>query len=183
MRRATASCVLIIIAFAGCKRRAEQNPSEVGRLDQRPIATAIEKLGDAPSRIVLYSLNPSNNHSEDLNTDAVFHGYDILGRSDISDRAEQQRLLVALARGAREKKDAVIGLCFIPRHGLHIERDGLSIDFTICFHCLQVEARGFDNIGSFPITKSPEPTFDESIQRHHLKAAPKANEDRGLTKQ
>ena len=121
--------------------------------------------------MVLYSLDPENHHNGDLYTDTMFHGFYILDSAEITDKNEQRGLLRALARGASENNDQVMA-CFNPRHALHVEQNGRSIDFAICFECLQVETRGFDH-GDFLTSASPEPTFDQSIRTHHLRFAPK----------
>ena len=138
---------------------------------QPQVVAALEKLADAPSKMVLYSLNPEDHHDGGLHTDTVFHSFGILGKAEIIDRSEQRALLQALAHGASENDDHAMA-CFNPRHALHIEQGGRSTDFTICFECLQVETRGFDQ-GGFLTSASPEPTFDESLRSHHLPVAPK----------
>jgi hypothetical protein len=156
-----ALAALIILLLSACGKHAKQ----------APVVAAVERLADAPSKMVLYSLNPGNNHDEDVHTDTVFHGFDILGKAEITDRNEQRALLRALARGASENDDHAMA-CFNPRHAIHIEQNGRSLDFTICFECLQVQARGFDP-GGFLTSASPEPTFDESLRTHHLPLPPK----------
>jgi hypothetical protein len=153
--------VLLVLSLIACSKHTKQPP----------VVAALGKPADAPSKMVLYSLNPANNHHEDLYTDTVFHGFDILGKAEIADRTEQRALLRALAHGASENDDHAL-LCFNPRHALHIEQSGHSMDFTICFECLQVETRGFDP-GGFLTSASPEPTFDDSIRRHNLPLPPR----------
>jgi hypothetical protein len=122
--------------------------------------------------MVLYSLNWGNLPDyKDIYDDHLFHGFIILGKAEITDPSEQRALLRALARGAREN-DSEAGACFVPRHALHIEQGGRSVDFTICFHCLQVEARGLDS-QSFLTSASPEPVFDSVLQAHHLPMLPR----------
>lgn len=135
---------------------------------------ALEKLAAAPSKMVLYSLDPGQLvHNEAIQTQTVFHGYDILGRADITDVNEQRALIRALASGVRESDGHTAILCFNPRHGLHVEENGKSVDFVICFECLQVHAHGFELGDSFLITDAPRPTFDDSLQRHQIPLAPK----------
>jgi len=160
--RASAALLLVSIGcLAACGKH----------IKQAPVVAALEKLADAPSNMVLYSLNPESHHDGNLHTDTVFHGFDILGKADITDTSEQRALLRALARGASENDDHAMA-CFNPRHALHIEQNGRSLDFTICFECLQVETQGFHPSG-FLTSASPEPTFDESLRTHHLPLAPK----------
>jgi hypothetical protein len=154
---------LLLLSLAACSKPTKQEP----------IAAALEKLADTPSKMVLYSLNWGNLPGyQDIYNDKMFHGFIILGKAEITDRNEQRALLRAFARGVREN-DSEEGTCFVPRHALHIEEGGRSMDLTICFHCLQVETRGFNNDNHFLVSRSPEPTFERSIVAHHLPALPK----------
>jgi hypothetical protein len=122
----SASAWLSFLLLCGCTEKAH-------------IAAGITKL-DSPSNLILYSLDSGPlQHDESIQSETVFHGYDILGRADISDADERRALVRALARSARES-DGSIGACFNPRHGLHVEQSGCSVDFVICFECLQVHA-------------------------------------------
>jgi hypothetical protein len=138
---------------------------------QPQVVAALEKLADAPSKMVLYSLNPEDHHDGGLHTDTVFHSFGILGKAEITDTNEQRSLLRALARGASENDDHAAA-CFNPRHALHVEQNGQSLDFTICFECLQVETQGFQ-LGGFLTSDSPQATFDQSLQKHQLPLASK----------
>jgi hypothetical protein len=152
---------LLVLSLVACSKHTKQPQ----------VVAALEKLANAPSKMVLYSLNPANHHNGDLRTDTVLHGFDILGKAEIADTNEQRALLRALAQGASENDDHAAA-CFNPRHALHVEQNGRSLDFTICFECLQVETQGFAP-GGFLTTASPQPTFDQSLQTHHLPLAAK----------
>jgi hypothetical protein len=158
MRALLASVVLL---FVGCSKHAKQPQ----------VVTALERLANAPSKMVLYSVNPEDHHDGGLHTDAVFHGFGILGKAEITDTNEQRALLRALARGASENDDHAAA-CFNPRHAVHVEQNGQSVDFTICFECLQVQTEGFEP-GGFLTSDSPQPTFDQALQAHHLPLAEK----------
>jgi len=156
MRAATAFFLMSLVA---CGHRQKQ-PN---------VVAALERLAKAPSKMVLYSLDPYSHHDGELYTATLFQGYDILGKAEIGDATEQQALLRALARGASEN-DSDAALCFNPRHALHIEQNGRSLDFTICFECFRVETRGFESDG-FYTSRTPTATFDHSIQAHHMPRA------------
>ena len=136
------------------------------------IARSIESLSTSPSKFILYSLSPQRASKDETVTSTHFRGYSILGSAQITDPAEQRALLRALARGARENSDSA-AMCFNPRHALHIEENQHSVDFTICFECLQVEARGFSPADWFTTSQSPENIFDESLTRHAVPKPPK----------
>jgi hypothetical protein len=155
---------LVVLSLVACSRHVEQ----------APVVSALEKLADSPSKMVLYSLDPGHLvHNEAIQTQTVFHGYHILGHADITNVSEQRALMQALARGASEAKPGVIGACFNPRHGLHIEKRGHSVDLVICFECLQVHAFDFQLSDGFLTSPSPQPTFDDSLRRYQLPLASK----------
>jgi hypothetical protein len=151
--------VLLALLLVACGHRKKQ-PS---------IVSALEKLASAPSKMVLYSLEPYSQQEPDSYTDTLFHGYTILGKAEISDTSEQQALVRALAQAASQYDDGP-ALCFNPRHALHIEQNGHSLDFTICFECFRVETRGFKP-GDFLTDRTPTATFDRSLQTHGLPRA------------
>ncbi len=142
--------------------------------DGARLADALEKLGDAPSKVVLYWLDPIRFHGETPSAE-LFHGFSILGDTEITDRSEQQALLRALARGVRGYGSDV-PRCFNPRHALHVEQSGRSIDLVICFECLQVSAYGFQQ-NSFFTSAFPQSTFDASLRRHHLPRSREVNDE------
>jgi len=150
---------LLALSLVACSKRAERTT----------VAGALEKLADAPSRMVLYSLDPV----ADFETAQAkgFHGHDILGREDITDASEQRALILALASGAHEPDGRPIPLCFNPRHGLHVDQAGHSIDFVICFECIQVQAYGFKPWKEFIISHWQQSTFDDSCRRRQLPSA------------
>jgi len=135
---------------------------------------AIAKLADSPAKFVLYSLDPrlTLSHDESVQTATLFHGYHILGQTEISDAKERRTLAQALARGAGENEGNLAN-CFNPRHGLHVEQSGRAVDFVICFECLRTHAYGFPLGNEFLTSASPQRIFDDSLRRHHLPLAPK----------
>jgi hypothetical protein len=150
--------VLLTLLLVGCGHRKKQ-PT---------VVAALEKIASAPSRMVLYSLEPYDQHDGEY-TDTRFNGYDILGKAEITETSEQQVLLRALAQAASQYDDGP-ALCFNPRHALHIEQNGRSLDFTICFECFRVDTRGFEP-GDFLTDRTPTATFDRSLKTHNLPRA------------
>ena len=135
------------------------------------VPTSLERLADGPTRVVLYSVDPSQPVNEP--PDTLFFGrYRIRGSADVTDPAEQQALLKALAQGAREAKKEVM-LCFEPHHGLRVEKGSYAAEFVICFECLQVQAWGFQPGWGFNISATPQSVFDDSLHRHNLPLAGK----------
>jgi hypothetical protein len=159
MRRASLSLLFLLLC---------------GFASKTEIVRSIEKLGDSPTKFTLYSLDPglTRSHDKSVQTTTLFHGHHILGQTEISDAKERRTLAQALARGASES-DSDLFNCFEPRHGLHIEQSGRSVDFVICFECRRVHAYGFPLDSEFQTSASPQPVFDDFLRRHHLPLAPK----------
>jgi hypothetical protein len=89
MRTVTLLFALLLVA---CEHRKKQ-PN---------VVAALEKLASAPSKMVLYSLEPYSQQEGDSYTDTLFHGYAILGKAEITDTSEQQALVRTLALAASQ---------------------------------------------------------------------------------
>lgn len=146
--------IFLAIVLTGCREESR-------------VADELDQLARSASRIVLYSLDPAQRHDNAPHTETIFHGFGILGRSEITDQQERHVLLRALAEGVR-KNDGIVAACFRPRHALHIEQGDRRIDLTICFECFSVQARGFNQEKGFITSARPEAVFDQTLKRHHL---------------
>src|SRR5215471_5786878 len=62
-----------------------------------------------------------------------FHGWRVLGRTSVTDPESRKSLNRALRFGAWEAGLAY--RCFNPRHGVHLLKNGKSVDLVICFQC------------------------------------------------
>jgi len=153
--------LLSVILSAGCGKPSKQSS----------IAASVQQLGDEASKFVLYSLKWGNDHDEKVNTDAIFHGYEILGSAEITDVAKKRALLRALAQGVRNN-DGSYATCFLPRYAIRMENNGRSIDFTISFLCHQVKAYGFEHSDWFVTSEFPKAAFDEAATTYHLPRLP-----------
>jgi hypothetical protein len=104
-----------------------------------------------------------------------FYDHEIIGRTQVIDTAVRAKLNEALQRGVREMTDPnKVRACFNPRHGIRVTRAGITTDFVICFECRQIEVwRGGTVIAAFPTSSSPQPVFDEVLERAGVPLAPK----------
>jgi hypothetical protein len=119
------------------------------------------------SSLILYSLDPGIDKDEPENSPAVFHGYRILGRTDIVGQNEKQELLVTLATGI-EKSDGTISACFNPRHGLRVTTPTGQFDLSICFECLQVYTFDFAGAHQVSTTREPMKLYDSLVRKYKL---------------
>jgi hypothetical protein len=133
--------------------RALTNADQYELLSLQPRASGIMGSGDAP----------------------MFCGQQLLGRIGVTDPAVRLKLNDALQRGVREISDPnQVKACFNPRHGIRVTRSGVTTNFVICFECRQVQVwRGGTEIASFLTSASPQPVFDEVLQRAGVSLAAK----------
>jgi hypothetical protein len=138
-------------------------------------SVGLEALTDA-DRFVLLSLDPvppaSNEGSASTQpVGDTFHGYRILGQTVIRDPQTRRRLIDALRRGATSVLNAP-PLCFNPRHGIRVSRNGETTDFTICFECEQAKVwRGDQRIANWMTDRTPQSVFDEVLKQDHVPLA------------
>ncbi|MEG3789156.1 hypothetical protein V1318_03385 [Lysobacter sp. CCNWLW3] len=101
---------------------------------------------------VIYSLEPWADPDKNV---VRLQGYQILGRSDLSDA--QRSIAVGAFDSALAGWEGAIAACFDPRHALRIQFEGHAYDFLLCYSCQQVEVfRDGKMIGGAGITGSPE---------------------------
>lgn len=62
----------------------------------------------------------------------------ILGTATVDDAATRDLLLRLVERGIAAS-DGSVAACFDPRHGISVEKDGVTTDFLICFECLSMD--------------------------------------------
>jgi hypothetical protein len=114
----------------------------------------------------LMSIDPQWSESER-------HHHRILGSVSIADLTIRQKLNAALQAGARESNGTAMA-CFNPRHSIRVTHAGITTEFLICFECRQVQVwRNGKIIASFLTSPSPEPVFDDVLQKANVPLAPK----------
>jgi hypothetical protein len=127
------------------------------------IPEAVDRLLDRAEAYELYSLDPERK-SDPARPKGNFHGWDVLGKTEVRAEADRRRLADALRLGA-EDNFGMAGACFIPRHGLRLRGGGKSVDLVICFQCFQVQVfeDGRRKEG-FLTTGGPQQAFDAMLQ-------------------
>jgi len=136
----------------------------------RPPADAQAVLDKAES-LQLLSLDPDEKAGPKARNH--FHGYRVLGSTEVKGKADRQKLLAALSKGLADS-DGTVARCFIPRHGIRASQGGKTVELVICFECLQV--RGYLDGKRFDLstTAGPQPAFDALLKAAKVKlpAAP-----------
>jgi hypothetical protein len=109
----------------------------------------------------LLSLDPDRRQEKPKDD---FHGWKVLGRTQVKDADTRKKLVAALKKGVGAN-DGAVANCFNPRHGIRAVHEGKTIDFAICFECLQVKAYAEEKReGGFLTTGSPQPVFDQVLR-------------------
>jgi hypothetical protein len=127
---------------------------------QNRIPEAVARLLDKADTFELYSLEPGNN----VRVKDGFHGWKVLGKTEVKGQAKRKRLADALRLGA-EDNFGMAARCFIPRHGIRLKGNGKTVGLVICFQCLQVQVF-VDNERKegFLITHEPQKEFDATLK-------------------
>ncbi len=131
-------------------------------------ATSFELLSLDPGQ----SQNPDRRDSQ---TEADrLHGWIVLGTTAIQDSNTRATLVSRFAAGVAEH-NGMVASCFNPRHAIKLIHDGKTHVFVICFECAQVEwyIDGQETNG-FLIAVSPQPMFDEVLQKANVPLAEKS---------
>ena len=121
----------------------------------------------------LLSLDPA---PRDKDSDAeVFHGWTVLGTTQLSDDTTRNSLLDAFFAGVAEN-NTTSAACFEPRHGIKVTYDGKQYDFVICFRCYQCRwyVDGKDK-GVFLLSRSPQATFNRILRDASVELADPAS--------
>jgi hypothetical protein len=153
-----ACCAFIGVAFIGCNRY------------RGPLASL-----DASSQLTLYSIDGRDGRfvgpGEEPKTKEKFHGYPALGKIEIADADAREKIVSAL-KEAVAKSDGAVATCFFPRHGLRAIENGRTIDYVVCFQCTQMLIFDGDSRTEKPITRDPQPLFNNYLKQVGVPLAP-----------
>ena len=138
--------------------------------DQAQVAADVDALPFTKGQLFLYSLDPKGGIGYAVNNDQVFHGFTILGKTQIMDETDKAALVRDFAKGIGENTNT-FGACFNPRHGLRLVVGSNTYDFVICFHCLSVMTYGFNQNQGFLVSNSPNDAFNGFLNKYHLNKA------------
>ena len=65
----------------------------------------------------------------------LLNGYSVIKACQVDDRRIREEILGAFDAGIADHRGGVPVDCFRPRHAIRIVRDGVTIDYLICFQC------------------------------------------------
>ena len=131
----------------------------------KPFPATRDTYSKATTTCILYSLAAYGRPGEKYE-DGYFGGeWRSLGHVEITGKKTKSALLAAFYDGIAQSTGQP--LCFEPRHGLRAIRNGKTVDFVICFHCVQMQV--FDGTTENPpyvgISNSPKKFFNDLLQQ------------------
>lgn len=100
----------------------------------------------------------------------VFHGYEVLGKTEIRDQRLRTELLRLLYQSTADADVGVVAACFAPRHGIRATLGDETIDLLICFECVRMIAYG-NGSEEVQITSTPAPAFNRVLKRARIPIA------------
>jgi len=143
------------------------------------IPEAVDRLLTKAELFELYSLDPERKKDKQGNLVPVkdgFHGWEVLGKTEVKGEAERKRLADALRLGA-EDNFGMVAACFIPRHGIRLKGGGKTVDLVICFQCLSVQVFvDGERKEGFLTTGDPQEAFDAMLRSAGVKLPKPAKE-------
>ena len=102
----------------------------------------------------VYSIDPSVLRDESHQDS--FHGYLVLG-SHRESRAPFMREVIQDLEDAAKRWTGGIVVCFNPRHGIRVSKDGKTFDLSICYECSRAHLyEGTQEVGVMHLTTDPQ---------------------------
>lgn len=131
----------------------------------------LENFLNNADKFTLFSLNPEPDFAhKSTNT---FQHHVILGQVQIKRTTTKTSLIAALNDGIGDKEPDESGLpvplpnCFNPRHGIRAKKGDETIEFLICFECLQIQVSSNKGKKWFFMTSNrPAATFNRVLKRN-----------------
>jgi hypothetical protein len=135
-------------------------------------------------KFILFSVNPSianaltevlgssTNSASSRNkvvTNEPFQGYLVLGKVEITERAERNVLINAFTNSL--VKHAAVKNCFNPRHGIRATKGTNTVDVLICFECGDVFVESNTDRRYFQTTDKAANAFNSALLRAGISVA------------
>jgi hypothetical protein len=163
--------VISVLAIATC---SDFSSSE--GLEKQKDPAGIEKGIPAPAKTILEQADEFELLSLDPRPlrkppKGAFHGYNILGSTQVQDASTRRKLVTALEKGIAENGGTMMA-CFNPRHGIHVTRGKDYADFVICFECAQIQISGAVS-GEVLTTRTPQLIFNQVLMDAKIPLEPK----------
>ncbi|HJZ53912.1 MAG TPA: hypothetical protein VKE74_03090 [Gemmataceae bacterium] len=102
--------------------------------------------------------------TEDQSRGEVLDGYPVLGKVEVTDPGQRQKVYSAIRGAVRNPPPG--SKCFIPRHAIRAVKGDETVDMVICFQCHNYEHHrgGKEVSGPNPLISSdPEALLDKIL--------------------
>jgi hypothetical protein len=131
-----------------------EQPSNSLRLAYAGLPLETSRALKQADRFLLFSLQPypKLESGKFVYLPEKFHGYGVLGKTEITDKDERKRLLDQLFDCIPNRRPLSFAECFNPRHAIRVTHNGETVDLVICFECDGLKI--FDSKESFLNLKS-----------------------------
>ena len=149
---------LLALSAAGCRAAGNDLPKDV------------RAVLDKADRFELLSLDPDRRKEKSKDN---FHGWNVLGLTEVKDAATRKKVVAALYKGIADS-DGAVAACFNPRHGIRATHDGKTVELVICYECLSMQSFLGKERASALTTRSPQKTFDEVLTAAKVPLPPKS---------
>jgi hypothetical protein len=129
---------------------------------------ALAGCGDPDGPIdsmTVYSLNGEDSPRPDKPWKGEqFHTFGVLGKTDIASASDRAAILAAIKKGVAAS-DGRENKCFWPHHGVRLVQNEATIDYVICFHCLQLERYSKGGKVHQPTTTASAGLLDSHLEK------------------
>jgi hypothetical protein len=151
----------LLLATPGCTAKEEESTDPFDSPLEERLPSDVRQFLENSERVVLYSIE-GEGEAVPESTETSFHGFRILGKTELASAEQRQEILTALYLGIEEGGSPA--LCFSPRHGISAHSGHSSIDFVICFECMQLDVFGKRHC-RVVIGESPRDKFNSVLTR------------------
>lgn len=108
-------------------------------------------------RLILYSIKPEGGTTPGLKQQ-LFHGYPIVGQTEIKDKKISAALVAHFYDGLADKQPEAG--CFMPRHAIKAIKGQRQVDLVICFGCGGVDIYSGKQSGHMTVNDRPLSFFN-----------------------
>jgi hypothetical protein len=142
--------------------------------DFQKLPKEAKEILDGAEKFELYSLDPAGGMLKKGEESGGFHGWKVLGKTEIKDAGTLKKVRTAIDKGIAEGEGAAG--CFIPRHGIRATMKDRTVDLVICFECVSMMVFVKDKTHAVWTSDSPQPTLDKILRDANV-PLPKQKDD------
>src|SRR5262245_34135414 len=147
--RSCISFLIVCLCLIGIKACSSNDPHK--------LPSAAKSILEKADKIELISLYPGQ--MDEPPPEGDYFGWKELGRTTIQDPETRETVATAVQNAIIEGRTGA--KCFDPRHAIHADHKGKTVDILICFHCSQVLIYLNEKQGPYiAISESPQPLLD-----------------------